>query len=188
MSTSDASIPATGGDDPLHQFSDCHAGILSRLQALAGLPALARAATQARQTAADTIAFFRDAIVEHHAQEEKELFPAVRASAAPGDERRQVEQIVERLTREHREIESRWAQLEPALKHVARGRDAVVDDDAVGALVARYQEHATYEEQVFLPLSQRILGRDGQHMAALGLSLHMRHALPEALARYRGRI
>ena len=28
----------------------------------------------------------------------------------------------------------------------------------------------------FLPLAERILGRNGNHMAALGLALHLRHA------------
>ncbi|MEY2688035.1 MAG: hypothetical protein RL375_2233, partial [Pseudomonadota bacterium] len=32
----------------------------------------------------------------------------------------------------------------------------------------------------FLPLSQTILGRNGDHMAALGLSLHTRHAMADA--------
>jgi len=32
------------------------------------------------------------------------------------------------------------------------------------------------EEKEFLPLPQTILGRDANHMAASGLSLHMWHA------------
>jgi hemerythrin-like domain-containing protein len=187
MSRFDASDPAAGRSE-LRHFSDCHAGILEQLDKLAQLPGLARVADQARRSAADTSAFFRDVIYEHHAQEEKELFPAVLASATRGDERRHVEQVVERLTREHRAIESSWKRIESALEDVARGRDAVVDERAVGELVSHYQEHARYEEQVFLPLSERILGRDGHHMAALGLSLHMRQALPAALARFRNRI
>jgi len=42
--------------------------------------------------------------------------------------------------------------------------------------VARYSAHAEAEERVFLPLAEKILGRNSNHMAALGLSLHMRHA------------
>ena len=41
--------------------------------------------------------------------------------------------------------------------------------------MAQYQAHARFEEQEFLPLSEKILSRNGDHMAALGLSLHMRH-------------
>lgn len=186
MTASDA--PAAAGGDPLNQFSNCHAGILTHLHALAGLPELTRAAAQARRTAAETLQFFRDVIHEHHAQEEKELFPAVLGSAAPGDERRQVEQIADRLTREHRAIEADWARLEPALRDLAQGRDAELDAAAVDALVRRYEAHAAYEEREFLPLSQTILGRDGKHKAALGLALHMRGALPQAISRYRRRI
>lgn len=187
MSSSDA-FQAAPGEDPLDHFSHCHDGILNQLHALAELPALVRAAAQARQAATEALKFFRDVIQEHHAQEERELFPAVLGSARVGDEQRQVRQIVERLTREHREVDAEWARLEPALRDIARGRDAEFDMDAFEALVQRYEGHAAYEEREFLPLSETILGRDDRHKAALGLSLHMRHALPQALARYRGRI
>jgi hypothetical protein len=173
---------------PLDQFSNCHAGILSHLQDFGRLPALLEPAAQARRIAGDTINFFRDVVYEHHAEEERDLFPAVLASAARGEERDKVQQIVDRLTREHREVEAAWTKLEPALKQVAKGHDATLDTAAVQALIRTYEGHAVYEEQVFLPLSQTILGRNSDHMAALGLSLHLRHALPEVLARFPGRI
>lgn len=188
MSASDHDEPVLEPGDPLDRFSQCHTGILRQLQALDGLPALARAAVQARQGADETLRFFRDVVHEHHAQEEQELFPAVLASATAGDERTRVQRIVERLTQEHRQVEAAWAQLEPALKALAKGRDAEVDAAAVATLVRDYQAHAAFEEREFLPLSETILGRNGNHMAALGLSLHMRDALPEALKRFGGRI
>jgi len=43
-------------------------------------------------------------------------------------------------------------------------------------IVRKLLRHARYEEVVFLPLSERILSRNGDHMAALGLALHLRHA------------
>jgi hemerythrin-like domain-containing protein len=188
MTASHDNPAQTGGDDPLDRFSQCHTGILRHLQALGDLPAQARAAAQARRTADETLRFFHDVIHEHHAQEEQELFPAVLASAVAGAEREQVQRIAAQLTREHREVEAAWAALEPALKAIAKGREASLDEAAVAALVSRYQAHAAFEEREFLPLSEQILGRDGNHLAALGLSLHMRHAVPEALERYRGRI
>lgn len=175
---------ATSKDAPLNQFSQCHVGIMSHLQAFDGLPALAESAALARRIATETLAFFRDVIVAHHAEEEQELFPAVLASALAGEERDHASQIVTRLTREHREIESAWTRFEPALKNLASGRDATFDANDVHTLVERYRAHATYEEQEFLPLSQTILMRDSKHMSALGLSLHTRHALPEVLARF----
>lgn len=179
---------AAAQDAPLNQFSQCHVGILRHLQAFDGLPALAESAAQARRIAAESLVFFRDVIYVHHAEEEAELFPAVLASALAGEERERAQQIVTRLTREHRDIESAWTQFEPALKSLANGHDAVLDAEAANTLVTRYRAHAAYEEQEFLPLSQTILMRDSNHMSALGLSLHMRHALPEVLARFAGRI
>lgn len=167
--------PAPTAQAPLTTFTDCHVGILKRLKALDALPALLEPAAQARQIAADSLAFFREAIFEHHLDEERDLFPAVLASAQPGVERETVQSMTERLTREHRAIETLWKGLEKGLKRVGKGQDADLDGDDLHQLVAAYAAHASYEETEFLPLSERILGRNSNHMAALGLSLHMRH-------------
>jgi len=175
-------------NNPIENFSQCHVGIVAHLAELARLPALLQPAADARKIAAQTLKFFRDAVFEHHQEEERELFPAVLASAAAGAERQSVQLIVERLVREHREVESAWKQLEPRLKSIAKGQDGDLDAVAVAALVARYQAHATYEEENFLPLSQQILGRNGNHLAALGTSLHLRHAAPKLMERFGGYI
>jgi hypothetical protein len=112
----------------------------------------------------------------------------VLASATKGDERDKVGAMVTRLTAEHRAIEAAWASIEPGLKAVAKGHETDLDGAAVARLVAAYRAHAGYEEAQFLPLSKAILGRDSNHMAALGMSLHLRHALPEMLERFGGRI
>lgn len=174
--------------DPLDTFSQCHAGILGRLATLAQMPALLDAAARARDAARDMAAFFRGPMFEHHREEEHELFPAVRASAEAGRERDRVQAIVERLTREHRLVETSWSRLEPALEAAAKGREARLDVDALGDFVGLYTAHARYEERVFLPLAQEILGRNGDHMAALGLSMHLRHATARALAHFGHRI
>lgn len=127
---------------------------MTQLHALSGLPGLVEAAARARDVAAGTLALFKGAVLEHHAEEESDLFPAVLRSAGTGEERDRVEGMVKRLTDEHRAL------------------DAAV----AGELVQRYLEHARFEEQAFLPLAATILGRNGDHLAALGLSLHLRHA------------
>lgn len=170
-----ATQSSTGMAAPLAGFSQCHSGILSQLEALAGLPSLLAAATQARIVASDTLAIFHHAVFEHHAEEEAELFPAVLRSANPGEEHDRVQALQERLTREHRSIEALWKRLEPAVAAGAKGKAADLDDAAVAELVRAYTAHARFEEQELLPLAQEILGRNGNHMAALGLSLHMRH-------------
>lgn len=165
-------------DAPIANFSQCHVGIIEHLNALGELPALIAPAARARAIAAQTLVFFEEVIAEHHAEEERELFPAVLDSAKRGEERDRVETIVARLAAEHRQIEATWSGLKRELKQVAMGRDAELDSAAIETLVSGYRAHARFEEEVFLPLSQTILGRDANHMAALGLSLHIRRARP----------
>lgn len=183
MSAAQQASESTAGSEPLDEFSQCHVGLIAQFEAFRGLPDLLDPAARARRIASDTMAFFHGAVLEHHADEERELFPAVLASAAKGAEREMVQVIVDRLTGEHRQIEAMWSRLEPALKNVAKGKASELDASAVGRLVDTYVAHARYEEQMFLPLSKTILGRNSNHMAALGLSMHMRHADPEIISR-----
>lgn len=165
---------------PISNFTNCHAGIVKRLNALDELPALLEPAARARQIAEQSLEFFREAIFEHHLEEERELFPAVIASAKPGEELERVKAMTKRLTEEHRMVEALWKRLEKGLKQVAKGQSTDLDISEVQRLVTEYTAHASYEEAEFLPLSEVILGRNSNHMAALGLSLHMRHAKPVA--------
>ena len=178
MTDPTAPIAAGTQDAPIANFSQCHVGIIDHLDALGELPALMAPARRARAIAADMLKFFEAVILEHHGEEERDLFPAVVESAAQGQERTLVKTTVERLTTEHRQIEAWWSQIKPQLKQIARGHDTELDALAVQQLVQQYHAHALVEEAEFLPLSQVILGRNANHMAALGMSLHMRHAKP----------
>ena len=145
---------------------------------LGELPALLEPAARAREVAEKAMDFFREAIFEHHLDEERELFPAVLASAAKGAEHDHVQALVKRLTDEHRTLEALWKRLESGLKKAAKGQAADIDVADGPEAGDEYRPHAEFEEQEFLPLSQTILGRNSNHMAALGLSLHMRHTPP----------
>lgn len=169
------STPAQPTDAPLQDFSHCHAGIFKKLDSLAELPTLLAPAARARDIAEKSLEFFREAIFEHHLDEERELFPAVLASAERGDEHTQVHAMVQRLTQEHRELETIWKRLESGLKKVSKGQFDDLNVADIQRLVSQYRAHASFEESAFLPLSQTILGRNANHMAALGLSLHLRH-------------
>jgi hemerythrin-like domain-containing protein len=173
---------------PVDDFSQCHAGIVGQLQVLDELSALLEPAARARRIAADTTKFFREVVYEHHQEEERELFPAVIASATDGTEREKVERIVAALTAEHRSVEAEWERLEPKLKAVAKGQEADLLPGEIDALVQTYLAHARYEEEEFLPLAQQILGRNRNHLAALGVALHLRHSVPRMIDRFAGRI
>jgi hemerythrin-like domain-containing protein len=167
--------PPAAPNAPIQDLSQCHAGIVKRLHQLGELPALLAPAERASQIAEQSVSFFREAIFEHHLDEERELFPMVLAHAEHGQEHAHASAMVKRLTDEHRDLEALWKRIESGLKQVRKGRFEAVDAGDVQRLVAQYLAHAEFEEKEFLPLSQTILGRNANHMAALGMSLHMRH-------------
>jgi hemerythrin superfamily protein len=165
----------TDASAPLAGFANCHEGIVAHLNTLGELPALLAPVARAHQIAHDTEVFFQDVVFDHHADEEKNLFPAVLARATPGRERQEVQHLVDQLTAEHRSIEAQWARLQPGIAKLAKGQSAQIDASEVEDLVRRYIAHARFEEAEFLPRSETILGRDSAEMAQLGLALHMRH-------------
>ena len=163
-------------DQPINTFMQCHAGFVTRLRVFAQLPELVEQARSAQLLAQEMLEMFRGPVLEHHADEERELFPAVLRSAQPGAEAQAAQQMVQRLESEHRYIEGLWKQLENQVGAAARGKAPELDAQAMEELVLAYLVHASFEEQHFLPLAEKILSRNGNHMAALGVALHLRHA------------
>ena len=148
--------------------------ILSQLQSFSELPELQASAAQSRTIAANMLVLFRHEMFEHHADEEREVFPAVLRNAVSDHERHRAEAMVLRLAADHRRIESLWSQLEPGVKAVAKGRSTEIALKDVEALVQAYQAHAGFEEQQFLPLARAVLSRNSGDSAALALALHQR--------------
>lgn len=164
-------------DNPLTDFSNCHEGIINNFEALRALaqqeipdPVPAEIKKQADKL----LAFFRDVVLEHHKEEEQELFAEVKDSArAGGTDAASALEMISQLTAEHRSLEKQWQALEPAIKKLAKGKSAALDQAAALKLATEYLAHAHFEEQAFLPLSAKMLGERG--LSSLGLSLHMRH-------------
>jgi len=162
-------------DGPLAAFSECHHDFVAQLHSALYLPELVAAAAKARAMSNDLLKMFREGVATHHAEEERELFPAVLCVAEPGAELDEVRAMVAQLVREHREMEASWSQLEPAVEAIARGASPAVDAALIQDMVQHFFAHAHFEEEHFLPLAQKILGRHSEAMAALGRSLHERH-------------
>lgn len=165
-------------DAPLGEFSECHHAFVAQLHSALYLPELVTAATKARALANDMLTMFREGLVAHHADEERELFPAVLGAAQPGAELDEVRAMVAQLVREHRDMEARWAQLLPSIEAVAAGQVPALDAPLIEDLVQHFFAHAHFEEEHFLPVAQKVLGRHGEAMASLGRTLHERHSAP----------
>jgi hypothetical protein len=163
--------------EPVERFRGSHSEIVVGLRELRRLPALADALQQARATADHTLALFEHCVVPHHIDEEQELFVAAVRSAGDAAEKARVEDLVARLVAQHRQIEQLWAEVRPTVLAVAAGKAHTTPDftAAVAKLVDTYLEHTRLEELVFLPLADEILARNPNHLAALDVSLHIRH-------------
>lgn len=162
---------------PLQSFSGCHDGILKHIEQLAQLASIVdqdKSNPQVKTLAADLESFYHKVILNHHQEEEQELFTAVRTALHPDPvDLADAKLHIDRLTNEHRQIEAWWRDIEPALKKLAKGKVASLDKAIVEQIVTHYAAHALFEEAVFLPLSARLLDKNG--LSALGLSLHIRH-------------
>lgn len=168
------SLTDSFADEAIASFSRSHVHIVENMNRLQVLPQqLAARGLDAgvRATAAEVYRFFNDAVLEHHDEEERELFPSLKHSAAPGDEAGLVQSLVTRLEREHRELEALWDKLEPALRRLGRGKAAELDASGVEQLVSAYIAHARFEEAAVLPLADRILKSGDRAALALGLAM-----------------
>jgi hemerythrin-like domain-containing protein len=163
---------------PLKTLYHSHDGILAQLRELAALPGLATQSTRTRELAKAAVALFRSDVLAHHAEEEQDLFPAVIRSATEGQERELVESLTRVLVAEHRDLEQTWKHLEPSIAAAAKGRDSVINAPLLDDLLTGYAAHAKFEEELFLPLAQKILARNPDHLAAVGVSLHL-HRSPD---------
>ena len=161
-------------DGPLAGFSECHHDFVAQVHSALYLPELVAAAAKARAMAHDLLKMFREGVAVHHAEEERELFPAVLREAEPGAELDAARAMVAQLVREHRDMEARWAQLQPAVEAVSRGESPPMDAPLIEDLVQHFFAHAHFEEEHFLPLAQKVLGRRSEAMAELGRTLHAR--------------
>lgn len=169
-------------DAPLQDFSTCHVGFVTVLEASLGLPEMIVTAARSRACAADMLKMFRNRLLAHHDDEERDLFPTVLRVAQPGDEAERARAMVAQLVAEHREIAQLWKQLEPAVQAIANGYLPRLDAALLHELVRRFNEHVRVEEEEFLPFAQQVLARQADDMAMLGLALHRRHEDEEIMA------
>jgi iron-sulfur cluster repair protein YtfE (RIC family) len=173
----------TEADAPLQDFSRCHVGFVTVLEASLGLPEMIVTAARSRARAADMLKMFRDSLLAHHDDEERDLFPAVLRVAQAGAEADRARAMVAQLVDEHREIAKLWKQLEPTVQAIANGYLPQLDSALLHEMVERFNEHVRSEEEEFLPFAQQVLARQAEDMAMLGLALHRRHEFEGIMAK-----
>jgi hemerythrin-like domain-containing protein len=109
--------------------------------------------TAARDSARTICAFFNDHARQHHADEERQIFPKLLES---GDA--ELVQHVQRLQQDHGWLEEDWIELSPQLQAVSEGYSWYDLDTlraAVGIFADLYHDHIGLEESLIYPQARR---------------------------------
>lgn len=170
--------PAAGFEVPLVMLSACHDRIGRQCATLRRIVShlLAHGAdAQVRDAAAAVMRYFDSAAVHHHADEERDLFPALIESMA-GSDAVCVRELTAGLAAEHRELEARWTQVRRQLEPLAGGTTASLAAGDVDALVVLYERHIAREEAELLPLAARLLGE--AELDRIGRAMRERRGIP----------
>lgn len=158
--------PLPAFDAPIELLTACHDKV-RRFATLCGR--LARhtaehgADDQARTAAAGILRYFNIAAPLHHADEEHDLFPALRALQDDG-----LTTVMQALEQDHAALDMLWEQARPWLEAVQHGQ-ASPAPPALALFATRYMEHIAREEREVFPSAARLapptLQAIGQNMA-----------------------
>jgi hemerythrin-like domain-containing protein len=114
----------------------------------------------ARQTATEISAFFDGPARQHHAEEERRVFPALLHCNDA-----QLVHHVNRLQQDHGWLEEDWRELAPQVEAIAQGYNwynLAMLRQAVPVFTALHAEHIVLEEHVVYPAARRLLQALGQ--------------------------
>ena len=171
--------PAASTEAPLEMLAACHIRIerqCATLKRLALHVAEHGADAQARTAAANVMRYFDTAALQHHADEEENLFPALIESMA-GSDAVCIREMTQGLADDHRALEARWRRLRQALEHIAAGQPVSLPTDDIEAFTGLYARHLKLEEDELLPMAARLLGDD--ELAAIGRAMRERRGIGE---------
>lgn len=172
--------------DGFDVLDECHRQtlfMLGRLAALVKRLGSIGPDKEAREMAADIVRHFSTTARQHHADEERYVFPKLVAGGDPD-----VTQAVLRLQCDHDWLEENWMELSPQLDAVACGLnwfDLDILREAAQVFIALSHDHMALEESFIYPQAKaRLQGRErsnmGRDMAARHVALRRKAASPAA--------
>ena len=132
--------------DACHQQMQMH---LAELAALVAQMESSGVDAKAQRQAGAIETFFSSTARQHHAEEEKNVFPALLASGNA-----ELVAAVQTLQQDHGWIEENWIELGPQLRAIALGNNWFDDDEfkhGAEVFLALCQEHIALEESLVYP-------------------------------------
>ena len=169
--------PAAGFDHPIEILEGCHARIrrnCALVERIARHVATKGADDEARQAIRSVMRYFDEAGANHHRDEEEDLFPALERRAARANQA-PVAALLERLRREHGELDALWKEMRGRLEGLAGGHYGAVTPDAALLFARAYETHMKLEEESLFPAARRLL--DAPALEALGASMAARRGV-----------
>lgn len=146
-------------DEPLEILEACHDRICKQLNTLNRLYehlATHGADEQAQQAAHSILHYFETAGINHHTDEEVDLFPKLREHAhrvqTPG-----VIKLIEELLAEHVKMAEAVAAIRPELLAISKGSSQLLSLDKVTCITERYLTHIDKENGQLLPIAHSLL-------------------------------
>ena len=171
--------PPAGFDDPLEMLFGCHRRIEKQLETLKRLRAHLKAKgidAEASTAAEAVLRYFRKAAADHHADEEKDVFPMLEERIADATEAARFRDLRERLEADHKRVDEAWTRIRKPLEGIAEGFMRTIAEPDVLALTALYSAHIHTEETELRAFFDRWLGpRD---LEALGRAMAARRSVP----------
>ena len=165
--------PAPSFDEPLEMLAACHERIEAQLCTLEKLVehVSANGADKAAcEAASQVMRYFDTAGVEHHRDEDEEIFPLLRRIAAERD-RPEVSAVINGLEEDHSTMDAQWSRLRHRLDAIVAGRDARLDAEDVAPFAWLYRRHMEKESALVLPFAREAISETeraslGSRMAA----------------------
>lgn len=142
--------------DKFKALDACHAQMHTHLAELAALIELLDASSDSvhcRQSAKTIEAFFSLTSREHHAEEERNIFPGLLQSERP-----ELVQAVRTLQQDHGWIEQNWLELAPMLRAIAAGEDWVDMAEMkhnAEVFLSLCHDHIVIEETLIYPQARK---------------------------------
>ncbi|WHZ12726.1 MAG: Repair of Iron Centers di-iron protein [Burkholderiaceae bacterium] len=173
---------AAGPEAPLEMLATCHDRMARQCATLRRLvPHLAQHGSDepARTAASGVMRYFDTSAVQHHQDEEVDLFPALIESMA-GSDAVCLREMTQGLAAQHRELEALWQHLRKVLEQVVAGKPAVLPAEDIEAFVGLYERHIERENSELLPMAARLLSDDA--LATVGRAMRERRGIPDATA------
>jgi pyridoxamine 5'-phosphate oxidase len=173
---------APGFDQPVAVLKHCHGRIRKQLatldKLLVHLPEHG-ADEQARQAASAVMNYFDKAAHLHHADEELDLIPMLRA-VAQGEDAATLQALAPVILQDHQEMDALWNALRPELELIAAGSSPVLAAGTVQRFIQRYTAHMEREESTMAPMALRLFSPE--QMGRMGQSMQARRGLSTASA------